>query len=59
MRISDEKCFKLFENLLTSESDDHLRLIACSALIEIYKKKALEPLLWAFEHDKNSFILEY
>jgi len=59
MRKSDEKCFKLFENLLTSESGDHLRLIVCSALIEIYKKKALEPLLWAFEHDKNSFILEY
>ncbi len=45
--------FKLLENLLISDSDPLIRQLAAETLKNLFKEKALSPMLWAYRHETS------
>ena len=57
----DDKTFSILENLLISDSNEEIRILAANNLDVIFQEKALAPLQWALEHEKSmswQFILD-
>ena len=49
----DDKTFSILENLLISDSNEEIRILAANNLDVLFQKKALAPLQWALEHEKS------
>lgn len=57
----NDKTFSILENLLISDSNEEIRLLAANYLDLLFQKKALTPLQWALEHEKSmswQFVLD-
>ena len=57
----NDKTFSILENLLISDSNEEIRILAANNLDVIFQEKALAPLQWALEHEKSmswQFILD-
>jgi Leucine-rich repeat (LRR) protein len=55
--IMREKIFKLFENLLISDSNEKVRNKAAKVLGEKFLDNSLSPLKWALLHEKSTLCL--
>ncbi|MHA2035224.1 MAG: leucine-rich repeat domain-containing protein [Promethearchaeota archaeon] len=53
IQIDDENTFRSLEHLLISDLNDDVRNLTCQVLQTHYKEKALDPMIWAFEHEKS------
>ncbi|MFX1499230.1 MAG: leucine-rich repeat domain-containing protein, partial [Promethearchaeota archaeon] len=53
-----EKVFKLFENLLISDSNEKIRNIAARLLGEKFLENSLNPLRWALLHEQSTLCLK-
>jgi Leucine-rich repeat (LRR) protein len=57
----NDKTFSILENLLISDSNEEIRILAANNLNILFQEKALAPLQWALEHEKSmswQFILD-
>ncbi len=57
----NDKSFSILENLLISDSNEEMRILAANNLDVLFQEKALAPLQWALEHEKSmswQFILD-
>lgn len=52
-----DKVYKLFENLLISDSNDKVRNIAAKLLGEKFLENSLNPLKWALLHEQSALCL--
>ncbi|MFX1307976.1 MAG: HEAT repeat domain-containing protein, partial [Promethearchaeota archaeon] len=48
-----EEFFKLFENLLISDSHEEIRYTAIKAIHQNFIEKAFNPMKWAFHHETS------
>ncbi|MEJ2295762.1 MAG: hypothetical protein P8Y23_13485 [Candidatus Lokiarchaeota archaeon] len=53
LEITNQKIFKLIENLAISDSNEYVRLTALKYLKINFKEGALEPMKWAYKHEKS------
>ncbi len=51
IQFNDEKTFKFLEHLLISDLDEDIRKLTCMVLQNHYHEKALDPMIWALEHE--------
>ena len=59
--IKNDKTFSILENLLISDSNEEIRILAANIINVLFQEKALVPLQWALEHEKAmswQFILD-
>jgi len=49
----DEQIFRLFENLLISDTHEEIRNSAINAIKQNYIEKAFKPMKWAFHHETS------
>ena len=48
-----QKVFSFLENLLLSDYNTQIRILASKTLVHLFKEKALGPLNWALKHEKS------
>ena len=53
IQVNDEKTFEFLEHLLISDLDENIRNLTISVLRNHYIEKALNPMIWALEHEKS------
>jgi Leucine-rich repeat (LRR) protein len=51
--VDDEKTFKFLEHILISDLNEDVRNLTCKVLQNQYYEKALDPMLWALEHETS------
>ena len=51
IHFDDEKTFRFLEHLLISDLDEDVRNLTCQVLQNHYNEKALNPMIWALEHE--------
>ncbi|MFW9895436.1 MAG: leucine-rich repeat domain-containing protein, partial [Candidatus Thorarchaeota archaeon] len=51
IQIEDDKTFKFLEHLLISDLSEDVRSLTCQILQDHYNEKALNPMIWALEHE--------
>ena len=57
----NDKTFSILENLLISDSNEEIRILAANNLDVLFQEKALAPLQWTLEYEKSmswQFILD-
>jgi len=55
--ISKKKIFKLFENLMLSDSSEKIRNAAVKILGEKFLEESLNPMKWALQHEQSPLCL--
>ncbi len=53
IHLDDDNTFRFLEHLLISDINEDVRNLTCQVLQNHYKEKALDPMIWAFEHEKS------
>jgi len=53
IQFNDEKTFKFLEHLLISDLNENVRNLTCQVLQNHYDEKALDPMIWALEHERS------
>ena len=53
IQFNDEKTFKFLEHLLISDLNEDVRNLTCKVLKNHYQVKALDPMIWALEHERS------
>jgi Leucine-rich repeat (LRR) protein len=53
IQIDDEKTFRFLEHLLISDLNEDIRSLTCKVLQNHYSDRALDPLIWALNHEKS------
>lgn len=53
IQIEDDKTFKFLEHLLISDLSEDVRSLTCKILQDHYNEKALNPMIWALEHESS------
>ncbi|MHA2280927.1 MAG: leucine-rich repeat domain-containing protein [Promethearchaeota archaeon] len=53
IQIDDEKTFRFLEHLLISDLNEDVRNLTCQVLQNHYNEKALDPMIWALEHERS------
>jgi HEAT repeat protein len=48
----NDKTFSILENLLISDSNEEIRILAANNLDVLFQEKALAPLQWTLEYEK-------
>ncbi|MFX0043895.1 MAG: leucine-rich repeat domain-containing protein [Candidatus Hodarchaeota archaeon] len=56
--LTEQGTFKFLENLLISDSNEHIRSVAANIILQKYFKKGLEAIHWALEHESSPKCLE-
>ncbi|MHA1932558.1 MAG: HEAT repeat domain-containing protein, partial [Promethearchaeota archaeon] len=51
IQFDDEKSFRFLEHLLISDLNEEVRNLTCQVLQNHYHEKALDPMIWALEHE--------
>ncbi|MFX1426653.1 MAG: hypothetical protein ACFFBE_09385, partial [Promethearchaeota archaeon] len=53
IQVNDEKTFGFLEHLLISDLNEEVRKLTISVLRNHYLERALDPMIWALEHEKS------
>ncbi len=53
IEFSSQNLYSLLENLLVSEDNSKIRILAAKTLISLFQNKALNPLKWALYNEKE------
>lgn len=53
IQVNDEKTFEFLEHLLISDLNEGIRYLTISVLRNHYLESALNPMIWALEHEKS------
>ena len=53
INFKNSKIFSILENLLLSDSNEKIRILAAEVLTSLFEQKALPPLKWALEHENS------
>ena len=51
IQVDDEKTFRFLEHLLISDLNEDVRNLTINVLQNNYNEKALDPMIWALEHE--------
>ncbi|TFG28935.1 MAG: hypothetical protein EU532_04180 [Promethearchaeota archaeon] len=57
MVLKSKKVFKFIENLLISDEDEEVRIIAARVMINIFPENILTPLNWMIHNDNSVIVL--
>ncbi len=57
LNSGEEKIYKIFENLLTSDNNSIIRAKAAKVITQNFLNKGLEVLKWVFQHEKSIDVL--
>lgn len=55
LNIKNKSIYSLLENLLISDTDERVRVYAADFLSSKYIQKAISPISWAIQYEKNYF----
>lgn len=53
IQVNDEKTFEFLEHLLISDLNENIRNLTISVLRNHYIERALNPMIWALEHENS------
>lgn len=53
LQVNDDKTFDFLEHLLISDLNEDIRNLTISVLRDRYLDRALEPMIWAIEHENS------
>lgn len=56
--LEDQNTFKFLENLLISDSNEHIRSVAANIILQKYFKEGSVAIHWALEHENSPKCLE-
>ena len=53
IQVEDEKTFRFLEHLLISDLNEDVRKLTCKVIQNHYHENALDPMIWALEHETS------